>query len=92
MKPVDPNALRDSVGRRVAELRIVRGLTQEELAEATGFYTRYIQSIEGGDVNLRLDSLARLATALRVPVADLFQAPSRSGADRLRPPPRRRRT
>ena len=78
MKAVDAETLRDSVGRRIAELRVVRGLTQEALAEATGFYTRYIQTIESGEVNLTLDSLARLATALKVPVGDLFHTPARA--------------
>lgn len=64
------------VGRRVAELRVAQGMTQEALAEATGFYARYVQTIEAGRANLRLDSLARLATALRVPVTELFTAPS----------------
>ena len=78
MKAVDAQTLRDSVGRRVAELRVARGLTQEALAEATGFYTRYVQTIESGEVNLTLDSLARLATALKVAVGEFFEAPSRA--------------
>lgn len=77
MKAPDTEALRDSVGRRVAELRAGRGLTQEALAEATGFYTRYVQAIEAGTVNLTLDSLARIAAALQEPVIALFQPPSR---------------
>jgi transcriptional regulator with XRE-family HTH domain len=88
VKPVDKQALRDTVGRRVAELRLARGMTQESFAEATGFYARYIQTIEAGEANLTLDSLARLATALRAPVGDLFHAPSRARGRAKRRPAR----
>lgn len=58
-------------GRRVAALRHERGLTQEALAAQLGVSERYVRRIEGGDVNPSLVSIARLAEALRAPMADL---------------------
>lgn len=67
-------SLRKNVGRRVAELRVQRGLTQERLAERLGVSIKYQQTVEAGGENLTLDSLARLAAALAVPVTALFAA------------------
>jgi transcriptional regulator with XRE-family HTH domain len=64
------------VGRRLADLREARGLSQQELADEMGVTMRYIQSVEGGSQNLTLRSLASWASLLRVPVADLFASPS----------------
>lgn len=74
-----------SVGRRIAEVRAARVLTQEALAEALGVTARWIQSAESGRENLTLSTLARVATALEVPVADLFVAPAAGKASPGRP-------
>jgi transcriptional regulator with XRE-family HTH domain len=72
-----------NVGRRVAELRIARKLTQEELAERAEVSARYIQRIERGRENLTLVTVANLAKALGVEVVSLFRKakgrPSRPG-------------
>lgn len=75
MKPVDPKRLLEDVGRKVAELRAERGLTQEQLAEQADVSARYVQSIEGGTENLTLETIAKLANLLKVPVIKLFEAP-----------------
>jgi transcriptional regulator with XRE-family HTH domain len=76
VKPIDPARLQEHVGRRVAELRAEAGLTQERLAERAGVTARYLQSIEGGHENLTLETLAKLATALKVPPIRLFEPPT----------------
>jgi transcriptional regulator with XRE-family HTH domain len=60
------------VGARIAELRVSRGWTQEQFAERLGVATRYVQSVEGGDENLTIETMAKLANNLRVRVATLF--------------------
>lgn len=76
MKPVQPAKLLSSVGRRIAELRAERGLTQEELSEKLGVTTRWVQSAEAGGENFTLTTLARFANALKVPVVEFFSSPS----------------
>ncbi len=66
--------LRRDVGRRVAELRVERGWTQDRLASKLDVGARYLQRIEAGDINLTLDSLLRLAVALRVALVDLLRS------------------
>lgn len=78
-----------SVGRRVAELREARDVTQQQLADSLDVTMRYVQSVEGGEQNLTLRSLANLAAVLRAPVAALFEVPTTRSKQPGRP---RRRT
>lgn len=77
-----PEALpvRLRVGANVQRLRRSRGLTQEQLSELVGNTGKHLGQIERGEVNVGIDTLARLASALEVDVTDLFA-----------PTPRRRR-
>lgn len=84
VKPRAKRLLRN-VGRRIAEARVARRLTQERLAERLGVSARYVQSVEGGDENLTLETLDRFATVLRIDVAALLEPPTT-------PPTRRGRT
>lgn len=74
-----------SVGRRIAELRAERGLTQEALSEKLGVTARWVQSAEAGGENFTLTTLVRFANALKVPVADFFAAPTTQKAQPGRP-------
>ena len=53
-------------GKLIKELRIKKGLTQEELAERTEVSVRTIQRIENGDVDPRAYTLQMIAKALEV--------------------------
>ena len=66
-----------NLGRRVAELRISRGLTQEGLAERLGKDARYVQEIEGGRQRHHCSHgrLARAETAGRQS-SELFVVPT----------------
>jgi transcriptional regulator with XRE-family HTH domain len=48
-------------------------MTQEDVALAAGLALRHLQKIEAGQVNVTLETLSALATALRVDVAVLLQ-------------------
>ncbi len=56
----------EDIGSIIKELRILKGLTQEELAEQTGLSVRTIQRIESGEVDPRTYTLTALAQALEV--------------------------
>jgi transcriptional regulator with XRE-family HTH domain len=53
-------------GKLVKELRIKRGMTQEELADKTEVSARTIQRIENGEVDPRAYTLQMIAKALDV--------------------------
>jgi transcriptional regulator with XRE-family HTH domain len=85
MRANDPAKLRRDVGRRIAEARAERECTQEELAERLGVTPRYVQSVEAGDENLTIESLAKIANALSARVRDLFDPPQTRAPRRSRP-------
>jgi transcriptional regulator with XRE-family HTH domain len=64
--------LRRILAGNVRRLRSARGMNQEELADAAVLSQAQVSSIESAKVNIRLDSLQRLATALGVRPAELL--------------------
>jgi transcriptional regulator with XRE-family HTH domain len=75
-------------GLRVAELRDVRGWTQEVAAAHLGCSAKYYQSIESGKRNMSILALHRLAKALGTDVSSLFLQPSSTSRPRAGRPKR----
>lgn len=72
--------LKAVLGGHVKDIRVSRGLTQEQLAEELGVTVRYFAGIERGERNLSLDSVDTLATQLGVPAESLLlPAPDHGG-------------
>lgn len=60
------------VGRNVKRIRTARGLTQEELAERSGFSQQYLSDLERGRRNPTIVSLWELAQALAATPVELI--------------------
>lgn len=71
--------MRKLVGRNVKRIRQEKGLTQEQLAELSGFSQQYISGLEQGRRNPTLVSIYELATALGVSHMELV----RPSADKI---------
>lgn len=70
------------IGERVQEVRKRRGLTQRELARATGLSLSTITKLEQGKYgDLRMETARTIAMALRIPTTDLIAGPDISDAD-----------
>ncbi len=65
--------MRKLVGRNAARLRRDAGLTQEQLAERSGFSQQYISDLERGLCNPTIVTLYELATALGVSQVELVR-------------------
>jgi transcriptional regulator with XRE-family HTH domain len=65
--------MRKLVGRNVGRVRREKGLTQEKLAEISGFSQQYISGLEQGRRNPTVVTLYELATALGIGYLDLLQ-------------------
>jgi transcriptional regulator with XRE-family HTH domain len=65
--------MRKLVGRNVKRIRQDRGLTQEALAERSGFSQQYISGLEQGRRNPTIVSIYELATALGVSHMELVR-------------------
>lgn len=60
------------LGKRVAEMRKAKGLSQEELAERSGYSSEFISLVERGVNAPAVAGLERIARALDVDIKDLF--------------------
>ena len=60
------------VGPKLRELREAAKLTQEDLAHEAGISTSTLSRIERGTYQPRLDTLDKLAQALKVSVVELL--------------------
>ncbi|MBR0950333.1 helix-turn-helix domain-containing protein [Bradyrhizobium canariense] len=68
--------VRTTLGRNVRELRLAVGLSQGELAERAGTRRALISDIERGETNATLDTIVRIALALRVETHELLKRPN----------------
>jgi len=69
---VKNKALVKAVGTRIRELRILRGFSQEELANEADVPLSQIGRIERGENNPTISTLYVLAQALQVDIKDLL--------------------
>lgn len=65
--------LMKAFGKRIAEVRKSRGVTQQELAESTDMSVVAIAYIETGKRWARLGTLNKIANSLKVNISDLFK-------------------
>lgn len=70
----DDYALLEAIGARIAEVRKERELTQAAVAEIAGLDPQSFQRGETGRSALSVPRLRRIAAALGVPVASLFES------------------
>lgn len=61
-----------SLGSAIRQLRELRGLSQETLAERAGLHRNDVGGVECGERNVALENIVKLAKALSVPIRELF--------------------
>ena len=71
---LDVDAWLRALGRRVRILRLMREMTQDDLAAAAGMSRSFVSLIEKGTHGVDVVRLLRLAAALDVPLAELLGA------------------
>ena len=65
-------AIKVAFGKRLRALRAAKGLSQEKLALTCDLDRTYIGGIERGERNVNLVNIQKIASALGVPVRELF--------------------
>jgi transcriptional regulator with XRE-family HTH domain len=65
--------IRKAFGKRVRILRKSKGYSQESFADAASLHRTYIGAIERGEQNVSLDNIERIAKALKIQIAELFE-------------------
>lgn len=70
---------RKLIARNIRHYREKLGITQEELAELSGVHRTYVGCIERAEKNVTIDTLDRVAKALKIPVHKLLVNGNRKG-------------
>ena len=65
---------RSRLARKMRVLRVVRGWSQEDLANASGLHRTHISLIERSACSITLDNLEQLADSLSVSLPELLDA------------------
>jgi transcriptional regulator with XRE-family HTH domain len=61
-----------SIGERIRQLRLEKGLSQGDIEQTSGLLRTYASRVEGGHTVPSLETLERLAVALDLPLYRLF--------------------
>jgi len=64
------------IGELIRRRRKELGLSQEQLSEKVGVSYQQIQRYENGGSMLNVENVQRIAQALTIPIASLFEMPS----------------
>lgn len=72
-RPLKKEELARKIGKRVVQLREKKGWTQADLARACVKDRQSIERIESGNTNPTVHTMHEIATALEVPLAELFK-------------------
>ena len=67
------NSITQSIGTRIRNYRLLRTMTQEELAEKAEVHHTYIGQVERGEKNLTIVTLEKILFALNVSFAEFFE-------------------
>ncbi|MEE8428230.1 MAG: helix-turn-helix transcriptional regulator [Gammaproteobacteria bacterium] len=67
-------SVRHLLARHIRILRILRGWSQEQLADYCGLHRTYIGAVERAERNITVDNIERIAIAFEIPVSGLFGA------------------
>ena len=72
MAKKEDSAIKAAFGKRVRELRMAKGLSQEALAHVCHLDRTYVGAIERGERNVSLVNIEKIAVGLGVPLQELF--------------------
>lgn len=64
--------IKQRFGNKIKELRKLKGLSQEKLANLAEIDRTYLPTIEKGERNVSIEVVEKLANALNVKVKELF--------------------
>jgi transcriptional regulator with XRE-family HTH domain len=66
------------LGRRIRDLRLAQGFSQEEFADKCGVHRTFMGTIERGESNLSFSNILKVATTLGISLAALLEGVDRN--------------
>jgi transcriptional regulator with XRE-family HTH domain len=76
------------LGRRIADQRKARGITQAQLAEQLGIAQQTMSHYEGGVSRIAVETLTQAAEAQGVRIEELIGTPAKRGSGKRGPAPK----
>ena len=61
------------LGKKIREVRVKEGYSQEELASRCGLHRTYISDIERGERNVSVENIEKIAKALKTEPDELLR-------------------
>lgn len=65
--------IKQKLGKRIKELRVKEGYSQEEFASRCGLHRTYISDIERGERNVSVENIEKIARALKIAPDELLK-------------------
>lgn len=62
-----------ALGRKIRQIRMKKGVSQESVALASGLDRSYFGGIERGEHNVAVANLEKIAVALNITMSELFR-------------------
>ncbi len=59
-------------GKRLREIRKMKGLTLEDLSDKSDLHWKFIGQVERGDSDIKLNNIAKIATGLEMEIDELL--------------------
>jgi transcriptional regulator with XRE-family HTH domain len=78
-----PDDLPVNLGKRIRDLRIAKGISQEALAEKADLHRNYVGRVERGEPGVSVFVVSQLASALGLSLSEFFAPFTRRPAKRV---------
>src|SRR5215467_3622076 len=75
-----------NIGQTIRNYRLQKGMSQGDIEKRTGLLRCYLSRVENGHTIPSLDTLAKIATAMDVPLGQFFAEQHTNGTARNLPP------
>lgn len=66
------NTLQKQFGKRLKSLRVIKGISQQQLAQSAGLSTSFISGIERGLYAPSFETIEKISKTLQLSIKDLF--------------------
>lgn len=75
-----------NIGETIRNYRLQKGMSQGDIEKRTGLLRCYLSRVENGHTIPSLDTLAKIASAMDLPLGQFFNEHSSNGSARNLPP------
>lgn len=67
--------IKEKIGKRIKQLRELKGMSQKDLAYSADLDRSYIASVENGNRNISIVNIEKIANAMHITLSDFLAHP-----------------